>query len=51
MVNQVIQYVVKRDGMFEQFNEEKIVEAIYKAVQESGEFGYSETKPLLISVM
>ncbi len=51
MVNQVIQYVVKRDGMFEQFNEEKIVEAIYKAVQESGEFGYSETKFLAKNVV
>lgn len=51
MASKVIQYVVKRNGTFEQFEEEKIVNAIYRAAQSTEEFSFSEARFLAKNVV
>jgi ribonucleoside-triphosphate reductase len=48
--DQVFKYVVKRDGSFAPFNMDKISSAIFRAAQETGEFGLSETNYIAYGV-
>ncbi len=51
MLNNKIQYVIKRNGTFEKFAPEKIVNAIHKAALRTEEFGLNESRFLTDNII